>query len=197
MATWANERREFVRICRRAFLAGMQVSSGGNISMRLGGGLFLVKPSGMSLFELRGDDLLVVDGHGNLVEGSGRPTRDLRAHLEIYEVRKDVGGIVHYHSPFATAYAVKGEMIPLKTVHSKRILKMVPVIPPAEDGSDAMARLVKEAFSDPGVCAAILSGHGIIAAGSSLRSAEDLAELLEESAKLALLSHFAAKPFGY
>ncbi|MEM2882834.1 MAG: class II aldolase/adducin family protein [Candidatus Bathyarchaeia archaeon] len=191
MATWAEERREFIRICRRAFLAGMQVSSGGNISMRLKGGLFMVKPSGISLFELRGEDLLVVDGSGNLVEGGSRPTRDLRAHLGIYGVRGDVGGIVHYHSPFATAYAIRGEAIPLETVHSRRILKRVPVIPPAEDGSDAMASLVREAFSDPGVRAAVLSGHGIIAAGSNLRSAEDLAELLEECAKIALLSRFA------
>ncbi len=191
MATWASERREFIRICRRAFLSGMQTSSGGNISMRLGGGLFLVKPSGIPLFELRGEDLLVFDCSGSPVEGIGRPTRDLRAHLGIYGIREDVSGIVHYHSPFATAYAVRGEAIPLKTFHSKRILKRIPVIPPAEDGSDAMASLVKGAFSDPEVRVAILSGHGIIAAGSNLRSAEDLAELLEESAKISLLSRFA------
>ena len=193
MATWAEERRELIRICRRAFLAGMQVSSGGNISMRLKEGLFLVKPSGISLFDLRGEDLLVVDRSGRVIEGSGRPTRDLRSHLNLYKVREDVGGIVHYHSPFATAYAVRGEAIPLETVHSRRILGAVPVIPPVEDGSDAMADWVERAFSNPGVRAAILSGHGIIAAGSDLRSAENLAELLEESAKIAILSRFAGR----
>jgi len=190
MATWLEERRELISICQRAFLLGMQVSSGGNISMRLRDGLFLFKPSGISLFDLRKGDLLVADGSGEVVEGKGKPTRDVYAHLNIYRAREDVGGIVHYHSPFSTAYAVRGEGVPLKTVHSKRILGKVPVIPPVEDGSDAMAHWVGKVFSDPKVRAAILSGHGIIAAGSDLRSAENLAELLEESAKIAFLSQF-------
>jgi len=167
---------------------GMQVSTGGNLSMRLREGLFLVKPSGLSLFDLEEKDLLLTDASGGIVEGSGRPTKEIGTHMGVYRVRGDVGGIVHYHPPHATAYAVCGRTIPLLTVHAKRILGMVPVIPPGAEGSEILTSSVQEAFSNPSVKAALLAGHGILAAGPDLRQAQNLAELLEESARIAYLS---------
>lgn len=190
MFSWSDDRKGFIKTCQRAFLLGMQVSTGGNISLRLKENLFLAKPSGVSLFDLKEEDLLVVDDSGKVVEGDGKPTKDLDCHLNIYRVRKDVGGVVHYHSPYSTAFAIRGRGIPLKTVHSKRILGKTPVIPPEKDGSDALAYWVGKTFSDPTIHVAILSGHGIISAGTDLRHAQNLAELLEETARIAYLSQF-------
>ena len=186
--SWPRQREEFIRICRRAVETGMQVSSGGNLSIRLQEGLFLVKPTGISLYDLSEQDLLVTDSSGRTIEGVGRPTKEINAHLGIYRVRTDVGGSVHYHSPYGTAHAVCEKTVPLLTVHAKRILGKIPIIAPGEEGSEALAASVQQVFSEPSVKVALLSGHGILTAGSDLRQAQNLAELLEESAKIAHLS---------
>jgi len=188
MISWPQQRKEFLRVCRRAVKMGMQVSTGGNLSMRLAKDLFLVKPSGIALYDLNGQDLLVTDASGETVEGGGKPTKEIGTHLSVYRARMDAGGIVHYHPPYATAYAVSGRPIPLLTVHAKRILGMIPVIPPGAEGSETVAASVKEAFSDPAVKVVLLAGHGILAAGTNLLQAQNFAELLEESAKIAYLS---------
>lgn len=194
MVSWPHQRKEFIRICRRALEVGMQVSTGGNLSVRLQEGRFLVKPSGISLYDLNEEDLLVTDGSGEPMEGLRSPTKEIQTHLGLYRVRMDVGGIVHYHPPYATAYAVCRMTIPLMTIHAERILGMIPIIPPAAEGSEILASYVREAFSDPSVKAALLSGHGILAAGPDLRQAQNLAELVEESAKIAYLSKGLSRP---
>ena len=114
---------------RRAFLLGLQAGSGGNISLRLGPNLYLTKPTGMGLGDCRGSDLVLINGQGQALEGVSKPTKEVMTHLAIYTVRPDVNGIVHYHAPYCTAYAVKSRPLPLPTLHARRILKNIPLIP--------------------------------------------------------------------
>jgi len=193
MMSFSEERKTFVHICRRAVTLGMQTSTGGNLSMRLGRGRFLVKPSGSSLFDLSEEALLIVDQTGEVIEGHGKPTKEINTHMAIYMARKDARGVVHYHPPYSTAFAVCNMAIPLETVHGKRILKSIPVVPFGKEGSDSLASSVGKAFSHDGVYAALLSGHGMIAAGRDLPHAQNLAELLEESAKIAYLGYALSK----
>ena len=168
---------------------GLQVSTGGNLSMRLQEDLFLVKPSGIALFDLQEEDLLVTDAFGMPLEGTRKPTKEINTHLGIYKIRQDVGGIVHYHPTFATTYAVCRKEIPLKTVHARRILGSIPVVPPDMEGSEALADSIQSVFLDKSVWTALLFDHGIIATGAHLSQAQDLAELVEESARIAYFSH--------
>ena len=188
MISLPQQRKEFLRVCRRAVEMGMQVSTGGNLSMRLTKDLFLVKPSGISLYDLSEKNLLLTDALGETVEGNGKPTKEIGTHLSVYRARTDIGGVVHYHPPYATAYAVSGRPIPLLTVHAERILGMIPVIGPGAEGSEALAALVRETFSNPSVKVVLLASHGILACGTNLVEAQNMAELVEESAKIAYLS---------
>lgn len=181
-------RRDFVAACQRAFKLGLQMSTGGNLSLRLDSGYFLVKPSGLSLCELEPDHLLVCDGQGQVVRGAGNPTKELRSHLAIYQARPAVGAVVHYHPPHATAYAVSRREIPLLTVHAKRILGRLPLVEAVGEGSEELAQAVGATFAAPEVKAALLAEHGIIAVGRSLRQAQNLAELVEECARVAFIS---------
>lgn len=181
-------RRDFVAACQRAFSLGLQMSTGGNLSLRLDSGYFLVKPSGFSLCELEPDHLLVCDEQGRVVQGAGHPTKELLSHLAVYQARPDVGAVVHYHPPHATAYAVSRREIPLLTVHAKRILGRVPLVAAVGEGSRELAQAVGKTFAAPEVKAVLLAEHGIIAVGGSLRQAQNLAELVEECARVALLS---------
>ena len=188
MGTPEQPRRDFVAACRRAFDLGLQMSTGGNLSLRLDSGYLLVKPSGLSLCELESDHLLVCDNQGQVVQGEGKPTKELRSHLAIYQARPAVGAVVHYHPPHATAYAVSRREIPLMTVHAKRILGRVPLVETVGEGSEELASAVGRTFADPLVKAALLAEHGILAVGENLRLAQNLAELVEECARVALLS---------
>jgi len=193
MISWPNEKTVFLRICRRAFETALQVSTGGNLSMKLGDDRFLVKPSGISLYDLTDEDLLITDLAGKIIEGSGKPTKEIGTHLGIYSVRPDVKGVVHYHPPYATAYAVLGKPIPFLTVHARRILGRIPVIPPGAEGSEALALEVEKTFLNPMVKVALLAEHGILSAGANLTEAQNLAELVEESARIAYLSERLSK----
>lgn len=75
-------------------------------------GLFVIKPSGVDYDRLRPEDMVVMDLEGNQVEGTMNPSSDTATHLELYKAFASVGGIVHTHSPMATAWAQAGRAIP-------------------------------------------------------------------------------------
>lgn len=173
---------------RRAFQRGLQVSTGGNISIRVGPGRFLTKPTGMGLFDCLDSDLVLVDVQGRPLEGHAKPTKDIQVHLAIFQKRPDVHGIVHYHAPYATAYAVKGQTLPLPTVHARRILKEIPLIGEYPEGSPELEDAMAQTFEDKEVVGLLMVDHGLLAIGQTLQQAQYRAELMEESARIHWLS---------
>lgn len=173
---------------RRAFQLGLQASTGGNISVRTGPDRFLTKPTGVGLFDCLDSDLVMVDIQGRPLDGHAKPTKEIQAHLGIFQRRPDVHGIVHYHAPYATAYAVKGQTLPLPTVHARRILKEIPLIAEYPDGSPELADAVAQAFENREVLGLLMVNHGLMAVGPTLRQAQYRAELMEESARIKWLS---------
>ncbi|MCF8131376.1 MAG: class II aldolase/adducin family protein [Deltaproteobacteria bacterium] len=188
METENELRNLFVAICQRAFQMGLQRSTGGNLSLRLGPNRLLVKPSGFSLLDLEPHHILLCDDQGLILEGQGKPTKELISHLTIYRVRPEVRGIAHYHPPYATAFAAVRKPLPLLTVQAMRILERVPLVEPVGEGSPQLAEALGEVFKEPAVKAALLAEHGIIAVGKDLTQAQNLAELVEESAQVAYLA---------
>lgn len=90
-------------------------------------GLFVIKPSGVSYEALTPEDMVVLDLDGNKIEGAYRPSSDTATHLELYKRYKEIGGIVHTHSPEAVAWAQAGRDIPLYgTTHADYFFGPVP-----------------------------------------------------------------------
>ena len=172
----------------RAFQQGLQVGTGGNISIRVGPGRFLTKPTGVGLFDCLDSDLVLVDAEGRPLEAHAKPTKDIQVHLAVFQKRPDVHGIVHYHAPYATAYAVKGQTLPLPTVHARRVLKDVPLIGEYPEGAPELAEAVAQAFEDKEVVGLLMVDHGLLAIGPTLQQAQYHAELMEESARIHWLS---------
>jgi len=173
---------------QRAFQLGLQASTGGNISIRMAPGLFLTKPTGIGLAECLDSDLVLVDSQGHPLQGHAKPTKEVQVHLAVFRVRSDIRGIVHYHAPFATAYSVKGMTLPLPTVHSRRILKKVPLIAEFPEGSQELAAAMARACEDVNAAGFLMANHGLMAIGSTLKQAQYTAELMEESARIHWLS---------
>ncbi|MDR2018688.1 MAG: class II aldolase/adducin family protein [Syntrophobacterales bacterium] len=188
-----NGKEEIVRVARRAVDMGLQSGMGGNISLRWGSH-FLMKVSGRSLYGLTDADIVVVDANGKVQSGVGIPTKEVRLHLGIYRTRGDANGIVHYHAPFATAFAVKGIPITALTIHARKNFPAMPVVPELEDGSEELAAQAVGAFSDQEINLVLLAAHGLVAIGKTLDDAEALAELAEEAAKIALFARLLGLP---
>jgi len=178
-----------LRVGQRLAERGWCMGSSGNISALMQNtGHIYIKATGRSMGSLRSSDLLLVDMDGKVIKGSGRPSEEIGLHRGIYRVRADVGGVIHTHSPFATAYAVAGLKIPMLTAPASYLLKEVPLIPFAPPGSKKLAAWVAKAFSHNHVRAALLERHGVVATGRDIDEAYDAAEWVEDAAKVAALA---------
>ncbi len=157
-------------------------------------GLVAIKPSGVSYESMTLADIVVVDLDGNVVEGERRPSTDTPTHLELYRAYDWIGGVVHTHSPWATAWAQAERPIPvLGTTHADLSAHPVPLTRPLsaseieEDYEGATGRVLVEATSEHDSCA-LARGHGPFAWGASPAGAVEVAVTLEQVARLAFLT---------
>jgi len=164
-------------------------------------GLVVIKPSGVNYNKLKPEDMVVVDlNTGKVVEGKLNPSSDTPTHLEIYKAFKDVNGIVHTHSTFATAWAQAGRSIPaLGTTHADAFYGTIPCVnklTKAEieknyEGNTGKA--IVKYFNNNKLCpvampAVLLQSHGPFAWGKDAMSAVKNAITLESVAKMAYLT---------
>ena len=172
-------------------------------------GLVAIKPSGVPYETMKAEDLVVVDLHGKIVEGSLRPSSDLPTHLILYRAFPTIGGIAHTHSAAATAWAQAQKEIPcFGTTHADYFRGSVPVtrpLTPAEILSDyeantghAVVRRFKKL--DPLHFPAVLvAGHAPFCWGKSPSEAAHIAVVLEEIARMAfhtLTANSKARPIS-
>ncbi len=181
-------RRDLVTVGKRLFDFGMAFGTSGNISAVVPGTqMALLKRTGVCLGDARPDDYLLVDFEGNVLEGEGRPSKEHRFHTGIYRARPDVGAVVHVHPPYATAFSVVADVLPIITAAGKANLGRVPTIPAYPAGSAELAQAVVNQLLDPSVKAVLMEAHGVTAVGPDIVKASYAACLLEESARVAYL----------
>lgn len=180
---------ELVRFSRRCYDRYLICATGGNISCRVPGeNAMLIKGSGSAFSDMTEEDVVKVDLDGNLIEGSKKLSKEWQFHAGIYKERPDVNAVIHIHPPYATAIAANHEELPLVTNHAKDYLKYVPTINIAPSGSDKLAEYAVEQFKDSERVAILMREHGIITVGDTFNRAFYLAEMLEDTAKIALFS---------
>jgi L-fuculose-phosphate aldolase len=173
------------RVCRRLYERGLVAGPDGNVSVRLQDGSILVTPSGMSKVDVTPDDLVLVDGDGEVRDGQRPPSSELRMHLRIYERRADVFAVVHAHPPTATGFAVAGESF-MAPVLPEVILQMgeVPIVRYATPGTAALADSFDSYLT--GHHAFLMANHGATTVGATLELAHQRMESLEHAARIIL-----------
>ncbi len=185
-------RAELAEFSRRAFCRGLTSGAGGNMSVRVPGtDTVLITPTGVSLGDVNPEDNLLVDLDGKVLENpcGHRPSKETGFHLVCYALRPDVGAVAHVHPPYATAYANKGRPLPLVTVSSRVILTEVPSIECALPGSRELCDFVHGGVMKyPGVKAILMKEHGILALAPDLKAAYYIADLVEDTAKVAFIA---------
>jgi L-ribulose-5-phosphate 4-epimerase len=178
---------------------GLAVYTFGNVSaLDAARGVMAIKPSGVDYARLTIDDLVVLDLSGKIVEGKLRPSSDTPTHLMLYRAWKDIGGVVHTHSSYATGWAQAKLPIPIYgTTHADHLDEDVPCT--AMMSSEAVERdyevetgnQILECFKsrDPLHTPMVLvAGHGAFAWGETAEKAIYNAAVLEELARMAFVT---------
>ena len=179
-----------VLYAQRAYFRGLVHGTGGNFSARLDDERMAVTASGLSLGDTALDNLITVnlstyqhDPAGDLI-----PSKEYRFHADILRLRSDVGAVLHVHPVQATAYAVKGRDIPMVTDAAFKQPPM-PRVPFAPSGTAELQENVAQAIrANPDCKVLLLEKHGIISLGRDIVMAYDMADLIEELARIAYQS---------
>lgn len=179
------------------------VWTAGNVSQRVpntevpdgSADLFVIKPSGVSYDDLTPADMVVCDLDGNLVDGTRAPSSDTAAHAYVYTHMPEVGGVVHTHSTYATAWAARGEEVPcVLTMMADEFGGPVPVGPFAIIGDDSIGRGIVETLSGHRSPAVLMRNHGPFTIGKDARAAVKAAVMVEEVARTVHVSRQLGEP---
>jgi L-ribulose-5-phosphate 4-epimerase len=164
---------------------GLVVWTAGNVSQRLTtADLFVIKPSGVTYDQLSPEAMVVCDLDGNLVDGDRSPSSDTAAHAYVYRHMPEVGGVVHTHSTYATAWAARGEPVPcVLTMMADEFGGPIPIGPFALIGDDSIGRGIVETLRDSRSPAVLMQNHGPFTIGRDGRAAVKAAVMCEEVAR--------------
>jgi L-ribulose-5-phosphate 4-epimerase len=175
---------------------GLVIHTWGNASgIDRAQGLVVIKPSGVPYDSMRAEDMVVCDMEGKVVGGSMKPSSDLATHLLLYREFGEIGGVVHTHSEYATAWAQAGRAIPpFGTTHADYFYGPIPVTEELTDEEIAGDYVLNTGVAivrrfrgiDPlAVPGVLVAGHAPFAWGKSVHDAAHNAVVLEAVAKMA------------
>ncbi len=179
---------------------GLVVWTAGNVSERVPGtDLFVIKPSGVSYDELDAAAMVVCDLDGNKIDDGTparlQPSSDTAAHAYVYRHMPEVGGVVHTHSPYATAWAARGEAVPcVLTMIADEFGGDIPVGPFAVIGDDSIGRGIVDSLRVSRSPAVLMRNHGPFTIGKDARAAVKAAVMCEEVARTVHIARQLGEP---
>jgi L-ribulose-5-phosphate 4-epimerase len=182
-------RAEVARLHAELVRYGLVVWTAGNVSGRVpGADLFVIKPSGVDYDELAPEKMILCDLDGSVIpgsEGSGlSPSSDTAAHAYVYRNMPEVGGVVHTHSTYASAWAARGEPVPcVITGMADEFGGEIPVGPFAIIGDDSIGRGIVATLSGHRSRAVLMKNHGPFTIGKDARDAVKAAVMAEDVAR--------------
>lgn len=197
-AAVAHLRRDLVVLHRELVRSELVVWTAGNVSARVPGeDLMLIKPSGVSYDALDAASMVLCDLSGAVVEGDLSPSSDTAAHAYVYRHLPDVGGVVHTHSTYATAWAARGEPIPcVLTAMADEFGGQIPVGPFARIGGDDIGRGVVATLRGHRSPAVLMRNHGVFTVGRSAQDAVKAAVMCEDVARTVHVSRQLGEPLA-
>ena len=196
----ANLKEEVFQANLELVKHGLVIFTWGNVSaIDRSSGLVIIKPSGVSYECMKAEDMVVVDLNGKVIEGHYKPSSDTPTHIVLYKAFPEIGGIVHTHSTFATAWAQAGMDIPnIGTTHADYFYDAIPCTNDMteaevkgdyewETGNVIVNRFEQlHAMHTPGV---IVKNHGPFSWGKNAQEAVHNAVVLEQVAKMAYIAY--------
>ena len=186
------ERKEVARFMRRLYKHGLTTTSGGNISLRLTDELILITPSATDKGRMKWKEVGIVNILGENLTSHLKPSIETAMHLAIYKNKKEVVAIVHAHPVFASLFtAIRAKINTNLTAEARAILGVPLFVKYAVMGSAALAEVAAENVLKSDIL--LLENHGILTTGSNLLQAFDKIEVLENAAKMTLMSEMTGR----
>ena len=157
----------------------------GNVSGRIpGADLFVIKPSGVMYDDLTPESMVLCDLEGEVVEGRHSPSSDTASHALVYREMPEVGGVVHTHSTYASAWSARAESIPcVLTAMADEFGGEIPLGPFALIGSEDIGRGIVDTLRGHRSPAVIMQNHGVFTIGKDAKSAVKAAVMCEDVAR--------------
>jgi L-ribulose-5-phosphate 4-epimerase len=175
---------------------GLVAWTAGNVSARVPGhDLMVIKPSGVSYDDLTAGSMVVCDLDGALVDGDLSPSSDTAAHAYVYRAMPEVGGVVHTHSTYATAWAARHEPIPcVLTAMADEFGGEIPVGPFALIGNDDIGKGIVSTLTGHRSPAVLMANHGVFTIGPSAKDAVKAAVMCEDVARTVHIARSLGSP---
>jgi len=180
-------RQDMVEVGRRIYQQGYVAANDGNISVRLNNTEVLTTPTGVSKGYMTTDMIIKVNLQGEVIEGTLKPSSELKMHLDVYRQRHDVHSVIHAHPPTATGFAVAG--IPLNRFVLPEIiisLGAIPVVKYGTPSTDQIHLAVRDYLETHD--AFLLANHGALTVGTDVFNAYFKMESVEHFAKISLVA---------
>jgi L-fuculose-phosphate aldolase len=186
------ERKEVARFMRRLYKHALTTTSGGNISLRVSEKIILITPSATDKGRMKWKEVGIINILGENLTPHLKPSIETEMHLAIYRKKNDVLAIVHAHPVFASLFtAIKAKINTKLTAEAKAILGDPLLVRYAVMGSRALAEVAAENILKSDVL--LLENHGILTTGSNILQAFDKIEVLENAAKMTLMTEMTGK----
>lgn len=188
---YKNERKEVARFMRRLYDRGLTTTSGGNISLRVSEEVIVITPSATDKGRMKWGDVGVLSIMGENLTPNLKPSIEFALHLNIFRKMKDVCAIVHAHPVFASSFTAmkKGTINTSLTAEARAICGVPRFVPYAMMGSAELADVVAQNAEEADIL--LLENHGILTTGASLLQAFDKLEVLENAAKMTLITEIS------
>ena len=196
MSQWQEFRETVLQAARKMVERRLAVDTSGNVSLRLplqgDKQMMAITPTSRYYDTLKAEDIPIIDFNGERVAGNLSPSKETPLHTGIYKARKDINAIIHTHSVFASAAAVAGLDIP-PILEDQMVLLggEIKVAKYAIGGSPELLPNVLAALGDRN--GVLLSNHGAVGTGKTMRDAFIACELIEKSAEVYFLALYAGK----
>ena len=179
---------------------GLVIFTWGNVSaIDRKTGLVVIKPSGVSYDVMTADDMVIVDLDGKVVDGKLKPSSDLATHLELYKAFPNIGGVVHTHSTYATAWAQAGCDVPnIGTTHADYFAQEIPCTRMMTEEEvkgeyeKETGKVIIERFASINadhVPAVLVCNHGPFSWGKDAHDAVHNAVVMEQVSKMAYVAY--------
>lgn len=188
-----KERKELIKYGKKLVTEGLTKGTGGNLSVfNREKGLMAITPSGIGFFEIKEEDIVIMDLEGQVVEGEKLPSSEWYMHLIQYQKREDLDAVIHAHTTYGTVLAVLREPLPASHYMIAVAGKDVRVADYATYGTKELAENAAEAMKDRR--AVFLANHGILAGAQDLLNAFNIIEEVEYCSKIYCVAKSMGEP---
>ncbi|MEQ6898169.1 class II aldolase/adducin family protein [Microbacterium sp. KR10-403] len=188
----AAAKEQILEYCLRSMQYGLNFNTQGNISIRVPDqpNRFLITPTDLEYDKMTAEDIVLVDGDSNLIEGPHEPSSEVTVHMAVYRRRPDVNAIVHTEPVFANVWGVIGEPIRGTLVNMVIYTKGdVPIMPFALSNRTEFGDAMCDVMGD--LNAVVWGNHGLLTVGENLRDAFKTSVAVESAAKVQIYSRIA------